>query len=331
MLNNSPLLTSRTAYKPFSYPWAYEAWKLQQQVHWLAAEIPMADDVRDWQRRLTDGEKNLLTQIFRFFTQADIDVAGAYIDHYMPLFKAPEVRMMMSAFAAMEGVHIDAYSHLISTIGMPDSTYSAFLQYKEMKDKHDYFQRFNMNTPKDIALTIAAFSAFSEGLQLFASFAILMNFPRFNKMKGMGQIVSWSVRDESLHVQYMMRLFHEFIREQSIDPRELEKPILGICRDIVEGEDAFITLAFEAGDVQGLSPQEVQQYIRYIADRRLQQLGYSPYFGIAKNPLPWMDEMMNAPEHANFFEQKPTEYSKGASKGSWDDVFSSYSQEAANG
>ena len=193
------LLEERVQYKPFKYPWAYDAWLQQQRVHWLPEEVPLADDVKDWHRTLTVGERNLLTHIFRFFTQGDVEVNNCYMKHYSQVFKPTEVQMMLSAFSNIETVHIAAYSHLLDTIGIPESEYSAFLKYQQMKDKYDYLQEFNVDTKENIAKTLAMFGAFTEGLQLFASFAILMNFPRFNKMKGMGQIVTWSVRDESLH------------------------------------------------------------------------------------------------------------------------------------
>ena len=187
------LLKADPIFKPFNYPWAYEAWLTQQRIHWLPEEVPMGDDVKDWKHNLTPEEKHLLTQIFRFFTQADIEVNNCYMKHYSRVFQPTEVQMMLAAFSNMETIHIDAYSHLIDTIGMPETTYSEFLEYKEMKDKYDYMQQFGVENKMDIATTLAAFGGFTEGLQLFASFAILMNFPRFGKMKGMGQIVTWSV------------------------------------------------------------------------------------------------------------------------------------------
>ena len=164
------LLVENPVYKPFRYPWCYDAWLTQQRIHWLPEEVPLGDDVRDWQKNLTQSEKNLLTQIFRFFTQADVEVQNCYLRHYTTVFKPTEVLMMMTAFASMETVHIAAYSHLLDTIGMPESEYSAFMKYKEMKDKYDYMQNFDMSSKKDIALTVAVFSAFTEGLQLFESF-----------------------------------------------------------------------------------------------------------------------------------------------------------------
>ena len=316
------LLTSNPVYKPFRYPWAYEAWLQQQRIHWLPEEVPLADDVKDWQKNLTPSERNLLTQIFRFFTQADVEVNNCYMKHYSQVFKPTEVLMMLSAFSNIETVHIAAYSHLLDTIGMPEIEDTAVLKYKEMKDKYDYMHSFSVANKTEIAKTLAAFGAFTEGLQLFASFAILMNFPRFNKMKGMGQIVSWSVRDETLHCLSVIRLFRTFVQENpEIWTEEFRRDLYLVCATIVDHEDAFIDLAFELGGVQGLDASLTKQYIRFIADRRLQQLGLEPLYKIEKNPLPWLDEMLNAVEHANFFENRSTEYSKASTDGSWEEAF----------
>jgi ribonucleoside-diphosphate reductase beta chain len=316
------LLEANPVYKPFRYPWAYDAWLMQQRVHWLPEEVPLADDVKDWHNKMTAEERNLLTQIFRFFTQSDIEVANCYMKRYSSVFEPTEVQMMLSAFSNMETVHIAAYSHLLDTIGMPETEYQAFLHYKEMKDKVDYLHKFDVSTKENVAQTLAVFGAFTEGLQLFASFAILMNFPRFNKMKGMGQIISWSVRDESLHTESIIKLFRTFISENpEIWTEEFQRSLYVTCSEMVEHEDAFIDLAFELGGVEGLAGSEVKQYIRYIADRRLTQLGLQPIYRLEKNPLPWMDEMLNGMEHTNFFENRSTEYSKAATQGSWEDIW----------
>ena len=317
------LLDPKPTYKPFAYPWAFEAWQLQQRLHWLPDEVPLADDVKDWQRALTEGERNLLTHIFRFFTQADVEVNNCYMKHYSQVFEPTEVQMMLSAFSNTETIHIAAYSHLLDTIGMPEVEYSAFLHYKAMRDKFDYMQGFSAESKRSIALTMAVFGAFTEGVQLFASFAVLLNFPRFNKMKGMGQIVAWSARDETLHTLSVIRLFQTFTEEYpEVWEDDLAGEITEAARTIIAHEDAFIDLAFELGEVEGLTPDEVKAYIRYIADRRLVQLGLEPLFAIESNPLPWMDEMLNAVEHANFFENRATEYTRGATQGTWEEAFS---------
>tara|TARA_B100000686_G_scaffold2311_1_gene2538 strand:+ start:1038 stop:1997 length:960 start_codon:yes stop_codon:yes gene_type:complete len=316
------LLDSRPVYKPFSYPWCYDAWLTQQRLHWLPEEVPLADDVKDWHNKLTPSEQHLMTQIFRFFTQSDIEVNNCYMKHYAQVFQPTEVQMMLAAFSNIETIHIAAYSHLLDTIGMPETEYSAFLQYKEMKDKYDYMQEFSMDSLDNIAKTLAVFGAFTEGLQLFASFAILLNFPRLNKMKGMGQIVTWSVRDESLHCASAIKLFRTFLNENpEVWTQEFQRELYKACETIVTHEDAFIELAFELGPIEGLAADEIKDYIRFTANRRLSQLGLQPIYQIDKHPLPWLDTMLNAVEHTNFFENRATEYSKAATKGSWEEAF----------
>ena len=316
------LLEKRLVYKPFKYPWAYEAWHTQQQIHWLPEEVPLAEDVKDWEKNLTEAEKNLLTQIFRFFVQADVEVNNCYMKHYSQVFKPTEVQMMMAAFSSTETIHIAAYSHLLDTIGMAEIEYSAFLEYKEMKDKFDFMRKWGVETKENIAKTLAVFGAFTEGVQLFASFAVLLNFPRFNKMKGMGQIVTWSVRDETLHTESAIKLFRTFVSENpEVLTPELEKDIYKACETVISHEDAFINLAFELGGVEGLEANQVKDYIRYIADLRLTQLGMEKLFNIKEHPLPWMVEMLGGVEHTNFFEGRATEYSRASTTGSWDETF----------
>lgn len=200
-MTRSKLVNTRDYYKPFDYPWAIKAFEDQHAMHWLPKEVPMKDDISDWKNKLTSAEKNLLTQIFRFFTQGDIQVANGYIDRYMRVFKNFDIRMMMLSFASMESVHVFSYAHLLDTLGIPEVEYKAFMEYEQMKEKHDYIENNVDLYPRmdgtyataDILKSIAIYSAFTEGMQLFSSFAILLNFTRFGKMKGMGQIVTWSI------------------------------------------------------------------------------------------------------------------------------------------
>jgi len=240
----------------------------------------------------------------------------------MHVFKPTEVKMMLSVFSAMETVHVAAYSHLLDTIGLPESEYSEFLKIKPMKDKYDYLNKQTSHTLHDIARTVAIFSAFTEGVQLFASFAILLNFPRHNKMKGMGQIITWSVRDETLHCNSMIRLFNELIKENpGLLTDKLREEIYEACKIAVGQEDAFIDLAFEMGPLEELTAHDVKQYIRWIANRRLEQLGFKKAYKVDKNPLTWLDSILNAVEHMNFFEGRSTEYSKASTQGTWAEAF----------
>jgi ribonucleoside-diphosphate reductase beta chain len=318
------LTDGRNSYKPFHYPWAYEAWLKHEQAHWLHTEVPMLEDVKDWNKKLTPSQKHFLTNIFRFFTQGDIDVAGGYVQNYLPYFPQPEVRMMLLGFAAREALHIAAYSHLIETLGMPESTYAEFLEYQQMRDKHDYITDIaSQNTTKEnTAAHIATFSAFTEGMQLFSSFIMLLNFPRHGMMRGMGQIVTWSIVDETMHAENMIKMFRTFSEEnRDIWNDELKGRIYTIAEQMVMLEDKFIDLAFEMGEMPNLTAEDVKKYIRYIADRRLISLGLKGIYKVKKNPLPWVEEMINAPVHGNFFENRVTDYAKGALTGSWEEVW----------
>lgn len=316
------LTDERSYFKPFSYPWAYDAWLSHEQAHWIHTEVPMNEDIKDWNSKLSDQERYFLTQIFRFFTQGDIDVAGGYIKNYLPYFPQPEIRMMLSGFAAREALHIAAYSHLIETLGMPETTYQEFLEYEAMREKHEFFNTLSGLDEDSIAQQIAAFSAFTEGMQLFSSFIMLLNFPRHGLMKGMGQIITWSIVDETIHCESMIKLFRTFIEEnRHIWNDKLKGEIYTIATKMVELEDKFIELAFSVNDMKQLTSEDVKSYIRYICDRRLISMGMKGIFKVKKNPLPWVEEMINSPIHTNFFENRSTDYAKGALSGSWGDVW----------
>jgi len=292
------LQDERNYFKPFHYPWAYDAWLKHEQSHWLHTEVPMLEDVKDWKTNLSTEEKYFLTNIFRFFTQSDIDVAGGYVNNYLPLFPQPEVRMMLTSFAAREALHVAAYSHLIESLGMPDTGDAS------------------------VPLKIAAISAFTEGLALFSSFIMLLNFPRHGKMKGMGQIVTWSIVDETQHAEGMIQLFRAYVEEnRDIWNDKTKGEIYSTATDMVDLEDKFVDLAFKMGKVEGLRDYEVKEYIRYIADRRLISMGLKGIYKVKTNPLPWVETMINAPTHTNFFENRATDYAKGALQGNWSDVW----------
>ncbi len=249
--------------------------------------------------------------------EQDVDIAQAYLDKYIPKFKPPEIRMMLSSFATSEANHAHSYSLLNDTIGLPDKEYKAFQEYAAMNDKHNYlWQNKGGTRDEKLVRDMAVFSAFGEGLQLFASFVMLLNFQRFGKMKGMCQIVTWSMRDESHHVDNMIKLFHALIDENKhIWNDDFKKTLYDVARDMVSLEDKFIDLAFEQGGVEGIEPDQIKQYIRHIADRRLLQLGLKPNFAVKDNPLPWLDWVLNGVEHTNFFENRATEYAKGSMTG----------------
>jgi ribonucleoside-diphosphate reductase beta chain len=316
MKNN--VLASRDAFKPFTYPEFYDYWLTHEQSHWLHTEVEMSQDVKDY-KNLPEEDKDFLTKVLRFFVAGDTDIAGGYLDGYIPLFRNPEIRMFLTGVAAREILHQAAYAHLIETLGLPETIYNEFLQHQQMRDKHEFLQQIDTTNIID---TITAYSIFGEGVQLFSTFVMLLNYQRNGKLRGLGQIITWSIADETLHADGMTALLRQYIKENPAKwTQETKNRVYEIGIKMVELEDAFIDLIFSMCEPEGLTADEVKQYIRFLADRRWIGVGLKGYFKVKKNPLPWVEMMVNAPSHTNFFEAKSTDYGKGAVTGSWGDVW----------
>jgi len=316
------LTTQSETYKPFFYPFAVDLTIKHEKAHWIEDEVDLTEDVTDWKmNKVTPVEKEYITNILRLFTQSDVAVGQNYYDQFIPKFKNNEVRNMLGSFANREGVHQRAYALLNDTLGLPDEEYHAFLEYKEMADKIAFMQKSDVTTHSGLAHALAK-SVFNEGVALFASFVMLLNFQRFGKMKGMGKVVEWSIRDESMHVEGNSKLFKAFCSEHpKLINDEFKKEIYIMAKEIVKLEDKFIDLAYSMGDIEGLSSEDVKNYIRYITDRRLLQLGLKTTFKIKENPLPWLEWVLNGADHTNFFENRVTEYEVAGLTGNWDDAY----------
>jgi ribonucleoside-diphosphate reductase beta chain len=319
---------ARNAFKPFHYPWAYDLWLSHEQMHWVSREVPLHEDVRDWSNKLAEDDRVFLSNVFLLFTQGDIDVAGGYIKDYLPHFEHPEIRMMLLGFASREATHIDAYSHLTETLGKPDSFYGDFLKIPIMAEKHNFFNKVvdGSTTREQLPIQIAGISAFTEGMFLFSSFVMLLNYPRNGMMKGMGQIVTWSILDEQKHVEGLIRLFRTIIEENRQWWNDaLKAEIYSTAEMMMELELDFIDYIFRDDEERhGLKKSDLKQYIRYIVDRRLIAMGMKGINKTKENPLPWIDGMIASQNHENFFESRATSYAKGALTGSWGNVWGSY-------
>ena len=311
-------------YKPFYYPWAVDFVQNHEKVHWIEDEVDLSEDVTDWKAgRMTEVEKDFVTNVLRLFTQSDVAVGQNYYDQFIPKFKNNEIRNMLGSFASREGIHQRAYALLNETLGLPDEEFHAFLEYKEMSEKVDFMMASNTSTKRGMALALAK-SVMNEGVSLFASFIMLLNFQRFGKMKGCGKIVEWSVRDESMHVEGIAHLFRAFCSENaSVVDNDLKKEIYEMSSKVVELEDKFIDLAYKMGEPEGLPKEDVKNYIRYIADRRLLQLGLKTNFKVKENPIAWLEWILNAADHTNFFENRVTEYEVAGLTGDWQEAYGS--------
>ena len=323
------LLKSERNFKPMHYPEAYDYWEKHEKMHWLFDEVPLADDVMDY-NNADDEEKKFISDVMLLFTQNDIEVSSGYT-MLLRVFKPTEVQMMLHGFAAREQVHIAAYSLFTETLGFDDSFYTEFLNVPEMKVKVDYLENTKIykyeeyiaagkdpevEYKKDMLKVLAVYATATEGISLFAQFAMLLKYQQLNKYKGLGTIVEWSIKDEEMHVQGNSWLFRKFVEENpEALTDEVKKHIYSSVRQIVR---------YECNLVDYLNPphmdkEEIKEYIRFTADQRLKLIGFKANYMIEKNPLPFMEDLTGA-VLTNMFEGKVTEYSKGSLQGSWDNL-----------
>lgn len=316
------LLEQSVTYKPFKYQWAFDASVKHEQSHWGEWEVSLQDDVDQWKMgTITPTEKEHVTQILRLFTQSDVAVGTNYLEHYIPTFKNNEVRAMLTSFANREFVHQRAYALLNDTLGLEEAEYSAFLEYKEMREKVDFMGEVDMHTHAGKAMGLVQ-SVINEGVGLFSAFAMLLNFQQHQKLLGTNKIVEWSVRDESMHCQGMLRLFREHCEEHPrIVNDEFKKEIYERFRREVKLEDKVIEGAFPDGKpINGHGPDDYKKYVRFLADRRLIQLGLNSNWHVRKNPLRWLDWVIDGDSFNNFFEQRNADYTAKGMTGDfgWD-------------
>jgi ribonucleoside-diphosphate reductase beta chain len=311
----------RNFYKPFEYQQAFDFYKDQHRSHWLADEVPLASDLGDWKGKLTEPEKNLIGNILKSFAQTEVHVNDYWSTKVSVWFPKPEIQAMARVFADFESIHAEAYARLNEELGLDD--FEAFMEDEEAKAKIDRLVEQPGNTLHDRALSLAIFSAFTEGVNLFSSFAVLMSFQLRNLMKGTGQVVAWSVRDESLHSKAGCWLFRTLLEEYpELDTPELTQAVYEACDLSVKLEFDFIDKAFEMGNIEGLSVEQLKNFIKERANQKLIELGYSSiYDDIDPNLLKqmeWFGHLTSGVEHQDFFAGRVTTYAKSTSD--WSDL-----------
>ncbi len=314
------LIKERNYYKPFEYQQAFEFYKDQHRAHWLADEIPLASDLNDWKLKLSDTEKNLIGNILKSFAQTEVHVNDYWSSKVSQWFPKPEIVAMTSTFGAFEAIHAEAYARLNEELGLDD--FQAFLEDEAAKNKIERLLDTKSETLEEKAQSLAIFSAFTEGVNLFSSFAILMSFQLRNLMKGTGQIVAWSVRDESLHSKAGCWLFRTLLEENpELNTPGLRTKVIEACELSVHLEFDFIDKAFELGDIENLNKEQLKNFIKQRANDKMVELGYAHiYNDIDPNLLKqmeWFGHLTGGVEHQDFFSQRPTSYAK--STADWSD------------
>jgi ribonucleoside-diphosphate reductase beta chain len=311
----------RIYYKPFEYQDAFDFYKNQHRAHWLADEVPLASDLNDWKLKLNESEKNLIGNILKSFAQTEVHVNDYWSTKVSVWFPKPEVQAMARVFADFESIHAEAYARLNEELGLDD--FKAFMEDEVSKAKIDRLIETPGETLEDKATSLAIFSAFTEGVNLFSSFAVLMSFQLRNLMKGTGQIVEWSVRDESLHSKAGCWLFRTLLKEQPhLDTPELRNKIIEACHLSVQLEFDFIEKAFEMGDIEGLNKEQLKAFIKARANEKMIELGYQViYNDVDPNLLKqmeWFGHLTSGKTHQDFFAGRVTSYAK--STADWDDL-----------
>jgi ribonucleoside-diphosphate reductase beta chain len=317
------LFRPRASFTPFEYPQLFEYFTKQNQAHWLWTEVSLAGDIADWNSKLTETEKNVVTGILKGFTHVETLVGEYWGNRVFKWFPKPEIKAMCSAFSNMEAVHAKAYNYLAESLGLTE--FEAYANEPAAKAKIDHILDTNGKSRPAIAKSLAVFSGFTEGVNLFSSFAVLLNFSRFNKLKGVGQIISWSIRDESLHSEAGCWLFRMLIQENpDILTEEFKKEIYEAARLTVKLEDDFIDMVFKTGSIEGLDPVDLKQYIRYRTNAKLSDLGFKSNWkqldkAAVDRITSWFDILSSGQILTDFFALKSSEYSKGHVN--WDEVF----------
>lgn len=319
----------RVVYKPFEYPEAHDFWMKQQQAHWLHTEVPMMSDVNDWKQNLSETEKNIIGSILKGFAQTETVVNDYWTNLVTQWFRKPEIIKMGVTFGAFETIHAEAYSLLNEELGLDD--FSEFLEDESTMAKiqalMDVRDSFNGEVDwHERAKSLAIFSAFTEGVNLFSSFAVLLSFKLRNLLKGVGQIVEWSIRDESLHSEAGCWLFRQLLLEKpELNTPELKEAIKQAALLSLKLELDFIDKVYEMGDLDGCSKYDLVSFIKYRVNTKMQDLGYEPVVnGIddaSIKRMKWFDSLSAGKQHTDFFANRVTNYSKGVQNWDANDLF----------
>ena len=284
----------------------------------------MMSDINDWKQNLTETEKNIIGSILKGFAQTETVVNDYWTGLVTKWFRKPEVIAMATTFGAMETIHAEAYSLLNEELGLDD--FSEFLEDETTMAKIESLMKVRDSFIGDpdwheVAKSLAIFSAFTEGVNLFSSFAVLLSFKMRNKLKGVGQIVEWSIRDESLHSEAGCWLFRTLIEENpSLKTPELEAAINEAALISLKLELDFIDKVYELGDLEGCLKYNLQNFIKHRVNTKLGDLGYNPIITdidmTAVNDMKWFDHLSGGKQHTDFFASRVTNYSKGSME--WD-------------
>ncbi|MFN7562806.1 MAG: ribonucleotide-diphosphate reductase subunit beta [Prosthecobacter sp.] len=310
---------------PLKYQWAYDLYRVMKANHWEPEDIQMQKDVELWRsREITDNERWIIMMGIGYFSAAE-GIVGDNIQHVVrELVTAPELKLVLGRHAHEENIHADSLLYMISSLGInPHECEAMFEQIPTIVAKNAFVTRISNTMRRDLDLTklenkqllarnIFMFGQCMEGTQFYGLFGMILALYRQNKFPGIGQMFRYTLRDESNHIEVFRNLFMDLVEENpDLWTSEFREELVGIMREAVKLEKEFIRDCLPVNAV-GLSADEFEQYIDYIADRRLAGCGLPALSPGVQNPLPWLAEMMDVRKEQNFFEGKVTDYQKAS-------------------
>jgi ribonucleoside-diphosphate reductase beta chain len=311
---------------PLKYQWAYDLYRTMKANHWEPEDVPMGKDIEQWRdtQLVSDVERWIIRMGIGYFSAAE-GIVGDNIQHVVrELVTAPELKLVLGRHAHEENIHADSLLYMISSLGInPHECEAMFEDIPTIVKKNEFVVGNSRNLRRDIDLTktenkqllarnIFLFGQCMEGTQFYGLFGMILSLYRQNKFPGIGQMFRYTLRDESNHIEVFRNLFMDLVQENSeIWTAEFKEELRATMAEAVQLEKDFIRDCLPVNAV-GLAIDEFLTYIDYIADRRLEGVGLAPLHPGAKNPLPWLAEMMDIKKEQNFFEGRVTEYQKSS-------------------
>lgn len=327
-MSECKVFVENRAYRPFAYAWAVEAEKKHRvDMNWNENQIDLLDDLRQYNTQgglatknvSHESNKDLIDKVSMLFTEMDVQVGSGYAK-LIANVKNNEIRTMWITFAAREVTHQRGYALAAETFGFTNSNWSDFKKYKEMQDKIDILTEDlgDLSIPLNFAKMLSLVFL-GEGISLFGAFSCLLNLRRHGKVMNYNSVNEWSLKDEADHVANNMRVFKEV--RKHLTPQEqdlLDEFVKDLVNRYVVAEENFLDLAFERGDQEDYTLLQAKDFIKYLGELRLYELDMISEEEVRDNPIEWIDYILSAKTHTNFFENKVTDYSHKQLEGTTD-------------
>lgn len=316
----------------FKYHWAWDKYLAGCANHWMPQEVPMNRDIAQWKdsTALSEDERLIIKRNLGFFTTADSLAANNIVLGTYRHITAPECRQYLLRQGFEEAIHTHAYQYIVESLGLDESEiFNAYREIPSIRDKDNFlipfintltdpaFKTGTLTADQQLLRSLIMFACIMEGLFFYVGFVQILALGRQNKMQGSAEQYQYILRDESLHCNFGVDLINTIKFENPhLWTTEFRNEIKALMQQAVELEYRYAEDTLPRG-VLGLNAGMFKEYLRFIANRRCQQIGLDMLYPGATNPFPWMSEMMDLKKEKNFFESRVTEYQTGGAL-SWD-------------